>query len=576
MKISAVFAFVVLPWLPLATFAAFELPEQEVLLSDIRDEVVFPALTRAEQEKTLELTHLVYDEIYAHTEMKTAFYANPALDPVPRLRALGAGDTKNLLKALSRITIDLRDLHQSVHWPRPYGCLRSFIPVQLGFFSYVPFDRKIAVRQVLADRLKSKPLKVRMSRVLARLEPGDVVQKIDGQDAWGLLRNAAYYGAGANEDAYLNNGLFALFFHSHAEQPLPLRNGVTLEVMKPDGRVEKIPIPYLARTGWQCEKPAGEDWGAEPQALARPLPTFTRLHPRAAELRRIGLASVVLSKELPGYQISAEPTIGFGHIQRAGKTFGYLRIEEFTPQKEMSLALTEIERILGDFESGTEGLVIDVRSNPGGIYGDNLTQYFSAKQVEPQTEELRASPSMLRLIKDLREADPEDLFAKFVDSMERAIAQGRRFTDRLPIATDQELNGRGRKYTHPVIVLTDPACYSYCDYFSASMQDHEAAEIWIENGRHTGGGGSTLVDYSELVAFAPSVFPPFSAEQNMGIAISTGYRTGSKAGVSIENLGADADRVYWTTHRDLVESDRDLLDALSARLVEMKSASVRD
>jgi C-terminal processing protease CtpA/Prc len=164
----------------------------------------------------------------------------------------------------------------------------------------------------------------------------------------------------------------------------------------------------------------------------------------------------------------------------------------------------------------------------------------------------------------------DEWLLSYYDSVKKGLAEGRRYTERLIFNKPEYLNDTGRIYTKPVILLADPSCYSYCDYFSTSMQDHQAAEIWIENGQHTGGGGASVTSYESFAQLLPEMMPALPQDQKMGIAFSSGYRTGAKAGVSIENLGADADHVYHTTFNDLKKDDEDLVQALDQRLQELK------
>lgn len=550
--------------------ADFDLPEQEVLLRNYRSKVVEPTLALDEQRATIDLTFKVYDELYAHTELKQSYFGNRGLDPVSRVAKLQpAGDGAQLLENLTKITMDLRDLHQSFHWPKPFGCLRTFIPMDLGFAYSGPRDQQVFIRKFNTEKLKNKSVESEIEKALAPLSVGDVVLKIDSLPVWFAVENAMLYGGGANEDAYLTEALWAMMWISQHSRGLPAKDVMSFDVRKASGALVHTDVPYLITASDGCleaKKPTSVE--------LPPLPTFTRSHPLAKDIRASGRTVLPIQKTLPGYTPSEETTIGSAKIHRRSGNYGYLRIEEFSPRdKPVEFAISEIERIAKEFETTTRGLIIDVRNNPGGEYGDVLTQYFSPNHVEAQTEEMRASPSNLALLQAMKDrGEIEDLFVFYLEPVRRALEQGLRYSERLPVNDDQALNGKGRMYTHPVIVLADPNCYSYCDYFTTSMQDNGAAEIWIENGKHTGGGGATVVDYSGLSTFIPATFPAFPQGGDMGIAITSGYRTGKKAGVPIENLGADADRVYRPTMDDARRGDKDLLKALTDRLKEMNSA----
>jgi hypothetical protein len=540
---------------------AMELPKDEVLLSAYRPQVVLPNLSEEEQRLTLKQYHLVFNEIYSHTELKTSFFNKPELEPAPRVAALAPGNTIDLLNNLSLITLQLRDPHQSVRWPRPYSCLRTFVPVELGFASQVPFDRQIVVDHLTFDTVKNPQLKKQLAPLAAQMQLGDVVLKINGEDVWTALQKSAVQGGGSNEDAYLYEGLFFLTYSAQRQSLLPEVDSLSFELKRGD-EILHIEIPYLVRTSPTCI----EEDKKRPLVTRQPGFRVSRSHPMAADFRKQKVSVTGLQNRF-NVSPSEEPTVSFATLTLAEQQYGYLRITQFSPEKGVKKAQKEIAKIVKKFEKTTAGLIIDVRGNPGGEYGDYLTQYFSPNRVVAQTEEMRATDVNLRILEKIKERNNEDdewLYV-YIEPVRKALLEGKRYSERVLVNTDEYLNEKGRLYSHPVIVLADPSCYSYCDYFSTSMQDNHAAEIWIENGRHTGGGGGSVTGYGDFSQLLPAVFLPLPQQQDIGIAFSTGYRTGDKAGVPIENLGADADVVYHTTFRDVQQDDADLLEKIAQR-----------
>jgi C-terminal processing protease CtpA/Prc len=435
------------------------------------------------------------------------------------------------------------------------------VPVEMGFASQVPFDRQIAVRHLTFDKLKNPLLQEQLTSVAEQIHLGDVLLKINGEDPWQALQNSAVQGGGSNEDAYLYEGLFFLTYSAQRQSLLPATDAVTLELQR-GSEVVKVEVPYLVKTSPACLEQDKKAPMVTRQAGFR----VSRSHPLAADFRSQKVKVTGLQSRLQTTP-SKEPTVSSASLQISGRLYGYLRIEEFSPIKGIKVAQKEIAKIVKNFEKSTEGLIIDVRGNPGGEYGDYLTQYFSAKKVVPQDEEMRASATNLKLLQKLKEQNNEEdaWLIAYLEPMKKALQEGRRYTPKLLVNTEEYLNEKGRLYTHPVIVLADPSCYSYCDYFSASMQDNGAGEIWIENGRHTGGGGGSVSAYSDFSQLIPKDLPLLPQQQDINIAFSTGYRTGTKAGVPIENLGADADIEYHTTFRDIQENDADLLEKIADR-----------
>lgn len=551
---------------------AFQLPKTEVLLKNVRKSVPLPVLSEAERSLTLKQSALVFEQIYAHTDIKIADFLNPALDPYQRMIAIGPMNTMETLTQISRITFDLRDLHQSVQWPRPYSCLRTFVPLEFGVASLVPFDRRVVVKNLNAEMVSSPQIRGNFDNIFKGLPVGSVITKIDGIDIWSAVTQAGVFGAGANDDAFLLDGLFALTFISQRMQEFPGADSLKVSFIPPGNNLPEktVELPYIVKTSVSCQEinPAANGFGLN--VVKKPKPLFLRQHPLADDLREGSQRQrKSIESRIENLKSSLEPTIKYGSFVGPSGRIGYLRIDEFSPEQEIDVAQKQIEKIVASFQKTTTGLVIDVRGNPGGSYGDYLTQFFSAIPVVSQTEELRASPINLNVLKKMSAGGVDPWAKSALLAVQNGVADHRRYSDRVPVNSADYLNERGRIYFHPVILLTDPTCFSYCDYFSTSMQDHHAAEVWIENGAHTGGGGAIVSSYEGFSKSLPADLPPLPQGQDIGIAFSTGYRTGDKENIAIENRGADADRIYHSTFKDIENGDEDLIQALGARFKEL-------
>jgi hypothetical protein len=103
-------------------------------LKDIRTQLQHPQLSESEQLILKNQSEKIYAEIYSHSEVKMRYFDNPFLDPVSRTANLQPQSLEpfHFLVDLTKVALDLRDLHQSIIWPKPFSCFRSFVPVQFA------------------------------------------------------------------------------------------------------------------------------------------------------------------------------------------------------------------------------------------------------------------------------------------------------------------------------------------------------------------------------------------------------------------------------------------------------------
>ena len=519
-------------------------------LSEKRAEIEQPELDFEQINSTQKAAVLTFDELYAHTPLKQKFYQLPQFNPAKLVQSLDVNSTPTFLSGMSNVFVSARDLHQSFSWPKPFSCYRSIVPLEMAFIANLPFDQKVVIKNIGLESITDEVMRASFADLLSRLDPGDEVLAIDEENIWSAFAKAKVMGAGANSWSSVQEGLWQLTYKGHWKEALPLKDSLKLQIKKYDtNEIVNLEIPWVIKKSSDCE----EFQISGHQKLLKSL--HFRGDKKNLERHRFFHPRAVAGFDQVGeFSDSPDSSVGAGIIATDKGILGYLRIDSFMPEdSHFTQVLDFIEQKVQEFEGKTVGLIIDVRDNGGGVYGDILTQFFSKQKVISQTEEIRAS-QLNKLMLDKMTANEEladPYLMAYRQAVDEARARGASFTARLPINTDSYLNSKGRIYTHQVKIITNPACYSYCDYFVTSMQDHLAAEVWIENGLQTGGGGATVLEYSGFQMVLPDLLPRLPMGQEMGIAFSSGYRTGAKQNTPIENLGADADVVYWTTISDL-------------------------
>lgn len=193
-----------------------------------------------------------------------------------------------------------------------------------------------------------------------------------------------------------------------------------------------------------------------------------------------------------------------GTYMAGGKRIGYIRIPRMTPNN-FTMALNQFAAEILFLEANTDGLVVDVMRNPGGIieYGHALAEFFISSRQDAVGFELRATLSRVanlsREIASLRAAGAPawaiQLFERNLNDVRTAYTENRGLTG--PLALNRPSldlypvdlgNGNTLTYTKPMIILMDEFSVSTADLFPAVLQDAGRAKLV---GYRTGGLGGT-------------------------------------------------------------------------------------
>ena len=483
------------------------------LVKNSQIELLFPTFSTKERVAVAKQALLLMEELYVHRDLKIANHGTQ-VDPLPLLRELVAQaatlSTFELLVSLEKIFLLQRDLHLSLTFPYPLSDLKAILPFQLKLVD----GKNLAIQSV--EKIISKKLAV-----------GDIILTYNGRSPWEVIKDIKALGIAGNEDAVLSHAISLLTKVRLGHFPPPKEDGVQLTVRHRSGSISSIYVPWLLEREYFSAKSNKKKGGIDDSIN---LSWFTNHH----------------------------------------GTFGLLRIQNFEP-----LGSSTTEEIFHDLKSRltfinkfTQGLIIDLRDNSGGIWGDRLIQLFSPIPVVPQLERIRASELNLRFLEAYAQfSQKQEHFLDYIPFLREALQEGQRYTTAIPINSAEFLNASGRVYYQPVAIISNPNCYSYCDYFITSMQDHQAAVVWGENGWHTGGGGADELQYNIILDALPELSPDFPPQLKMNFAWSAGFRTGPMSGRPIEDNGATADYIYHTTIDDLLYNDRLLFDTVSSSLV---------
>ena len=264
-----------------------------------------------------------------------------------------------------------------------------------------------------------------------------------------------------------------------------------------------------------------------------------------------------------------------------GRQLGYIGIRAFPfRNREVDAGrkdwetefVLEFRRLLAHMPS--DGLIIDVRGNPGGSItnAEMLLQLLCPQVIEPLPFQFLASP----LTRQINQGTP------WGGSIKTALKTGGLFSRGLPLSQPEDINHWGQEYFGPVALLTSALSYSAADHFAASFQDHKVG-IVVGIDETTGGGGANVWFYGrhllpklppELKQVAKQKWP---TDINLQFAARRVMRIKERSGDPIEEIGVRTrSRLqYRMTPEDLVNGEQGLRQFVAARLAPMDHYDLR-
>ena len=553
-------------------------------------------LKRVDRVKLVRQLRLVLEEFYVHLPLKRAAHA---IDPLQRLRLLEyaleeGGDTPELKdlqfhQQIVEIFTELRDLHTVYILPPPYSDLTAFLP----FLLECCFDPAIA-----HDKLRRTVYlvtKVTDSLKHPTFVPGVEVLYWNGMPIGNAIEQNADRQAGSNLAARFARGLAGMTVRPLARVLPPDDEWVLMTYRARDGRVLEIRLP------WQIRSPTGTASFDLPPLSAqavraavqahlpskrrgrrgRRLPNFGALaaygldvQMEAVNRARRDLYAPASSKRrgkakgqrlVAGTEIATRfPTVLRARVVKSkAKLLGYIRIFTFSVQDADAFVL-EVVRLLGALPQA--GLILDVRSNGGGLIwaAEQLLQLFTDRHVEPERAQFINSTRALDLV---RRNAPSPISATlnlkpWIDSMSVGVVTAAVHSEGFPITPRERANAVGRKYSGPVVLITDALAYSATDMFAAGFRDHELGPI-LGVDDNTGAGGANVWPYSlltDLLAAKEPTLEPLPAGCDLRIAMRRTLRSGASAGMPLEYLGVTPDERHYLTRQDVLGRNDDLIE----------------
>ena len=237
--------------------------------------------------------------------------------------------------------------------------------------------------------------------------------------------------------------------------------------------------------------------------------------------------------------------------------FGYLRIWSFDVEDDQAFidAATQLVERLPD-----RGLIIDIRSNPGGLIwaAERLLQIFTPNTVQPTKFALRSTGTTAEMAS--APFNREELGA-WAESLATAQNTGEPYSAHIPITSPEQCNDLGQRYGGPIVVVCDANTYSSGDIFAAGIVDNGIGSL-VCIGDATGAGGANVwsaQDLADALRPAKIALPRFPKGVDFTMAIRRAVRAGPSDGALIEDSGV-AGQHYDMTGTDIAHGNKDLIE----------------
>ena len=400
--------------------------------------------------------------IYVNAESKFDYYHY-----TPSINDLESANTDfDFHSKASNLFLRFRDFHTNYYLPGPYSCYRLIYPLDFDFYG-----NQILVSSLFFDKSNKHDLN------LSGIDIGDELvffNNMTFSQIYELKKEAI---GGANLYGSMRSVLTFLSFQSGKLYILPTETTVEYTLMKPNGTIYKTRHPVLARYSKQCvasfkkSKPSNYRMISE-----RDTPTIDHddmmIHPYLHELPEQSNSLLKTSEDF-SYKI---------YKTKTNFVLGVLKISSFIPKTDPKTALRNLITLLYNELFNTSALIIDVRNNGGGAISlaDSIPQLFIQNI---KTASARALKSNINTRIFLNPEFKTDWGPAYRDS-------NGTYSKLVKFTSDRIANYIGQVYLKPIALLTNSACYSACDLFTANLKD---AGVTIFGHDSTTGGYILLI-----------------------------------------------------------------------------------
>lgn len=537
-------------------------------LANVRPLIKFNELTRSEKVLLAEQSQLLLRDLYVNRYQKNEFYGtdpnftghvNPASKVQAVVNNIDQLSTAELHKNLSQIFVSQRDLHLNYNFPLPHAAFISFLPFNFARTASAVDDNEVRISSVYGVFFDVFFPNQRKPGI------GDQVLEYDGLPIKRAVDLATVKANGANLYAGFSRALQFMTFTSQASTLPPEKDQITLKLKSAKtGEEYSITIPWMSQYDDSKLTPSANQASAKDASLLNAVAMSNE--PLQERYNQFVESNLTQDNGAILKQSTAEPSIKWAVVDRAGKKVGYINITSFVPSRvNDNGALAIIANLLRNQLASTDALVVDVRNNGGGsiVYADKLPQMFMPGNAS--TNSARFLNTNLNF--DFLNQDIFKLYwPNWVQLITEAHTSNNRYSKTGVFTTKQDANSMGQMYYKPVGVLMNARSYSATDLFTCAMQDNGAATIFGED-KKTGAGGANVLEHSFFTIFAPETFKPLPGGVSMRVSWRQSIRSGYNNGSMIEDHGCNADVQVPRSLSDLSNGDQTQFDRIADALL---------
>ncbi len=594
-----------------------------VTIAQFLDKAKSKKLSFQSKMRIIDQAIVLLEQFYAHLPFKRARYA---IDPVRKLRLLEGQVIQMQMEEADQVDdlvfhrqmvdafSELRDPHTFYSLPAPYAGAVAFLPIGLSCC----FD-------------KTDPSNIRKRFVVTWSLSGFHDEHLghfaeitywNGVPIEQAVKLVAEKISGGNESAKLFRGLTLLTARSLASTPPPDELFVYVRYRayytnfrddkpRPQGSLNEeqervIRLPWMVGTGLGIEM-----FHSQSASICQPLDDVAtardilfngshggfRTFTVKAETLEEKLALPQFYSKWPdifGFQYSTNTDAPnnirsstlrpFEHETNAQPdSFGYVQIKSFraSSSDQIDQFVLEFQRILELVNPyATQGLIVDIRNNPGGSiqFAERLLQMLTPGEITPARFHLPNTPAIQDILHQVHElgeaAGGLEFFTPWIEDDVGAAANGALLTSGKPLTSFEEANSIGQIYQGPVALLIDAGSYSATDIFAGGFKDHDIGLV-VGVDSNTGGGGASRILHEELAerlkGTRNSLIQELPNGTKMGVALLRSARVGPNAGQSLEDIGVNCDEIYNLSLAEIANDSFGLLIHV-CRVLQQKPA----
>jgi C-terminal processing protease CtpA/Prc len=516
---------------------------------------------------------MLFEGLYVNLPLKCAMYA---VDPLRRLRLLEQrlptlfDDDRAFHREMTDIFASLCDQHANYFLPAPYKDSSAWLPFKVEFCH---------------DHGRPQYVVTRISDGFAQgaFRPGVEILSWNGVPIARAVEIVGALTPGSNVAGRRALALMSLTARVLSVQPAPDEEWVMVGYRTPRGRPGEI------RVQWAVTELPPSTAKVPPRGLSVHVAGLQHIRkvlfaPHVVKsAKRMSTAANPLSL-LKGTESTMPDVFSAGTVATPDGRFGYLRIFTFDVA-DSNAFVEEFIRLMKLVPQN--GLIIDVRDNPGGRSraAEELLQLVLPVDpntgIEPERLNFINTPLTLELCK-LQRSNPDlgpNGADPWIKSIQLAMQTGATYSANFPYSDRAACNARGRLYPGPAIVVTSALSRSAAEVFAAGFQDHGGKILGVDEA--TGGAGGNARTYSQFAEYFKSAtrtpFKPLPLEADFQVPFRRFQRVGRQVGNEIEDFGVRSDVVHVVTRNDVLKGNVDLINHAGRLLVskELRAQTAR-